>query len=224
MATCNRFVILSQSGQTGAVPPPSDPLRMADSLGAFLTAMPPRPAAELDPYLDALVRCITRHGVSHASVQDVAKEMGNSRVTVYRRVGTVEQQLRLLFARELHRLVNGLMARPWPSSGPDIAVELIATVIEHIHAHPVSAKILADEMDMAAGLLARNLPWLRDYFLAGAVPLITMGTELGLIAKRDPTAIAEWLFRTIVSFVAIRPVADLRTTLAEVLIPTLSRT
>lgn len=211
-------------GHTESVPPLLDRLGLADAWGAFLGAMPAQPAAELDPFLDALVRCITRHGVARTSVQDVSHVMGNSRAVVYRRVGTIEQQTQLLIACELHRFVGILMARSWPPSVPDIAVELIATVIEHVHSHPVSAKVLADETDWAAGLLARNLPRLRDQFLAAAIPLITRAAGVGLIAPRDPTAIAEWLFRAIVSFAAIRPVGDLRPSLAAVLIPALSRT
>ena len=63
--------------------------------------LPPAPPAELDPYLDAAARCLARHGIGRTSVQDVARELGVNRATVYRQVGTVEDMVRLLVAREL---------------------------------------------------------------------------------------------------------------------------
>src|SRR3546814_18879186 len=60
-------------------------------LGIRLTGVPPVPAVELDPYLDAAARCFTRFGITRTRVPDVAAEVGVSRVTVYRPVGTVER-------------------------------------------------------------------------------------------------------------------------------------
>src|SRR5579884_3492717 len=74
-------------------------------LGLRLTGVPPVPPEELDPYLDAAARCFGRFGISRTRVPDVAAEVGVSRVTVYRQVGTVEDMARMLLARDMHRLL-----------------------------------------------------------------------------------------------------------------------
>src|SRR3546814_393937 len=79
-------------------------------LGIRLTGVPPVPAVELDPYLDAAARCFTRFGITRTRVPDVAAEVGVSRVTVYRQVGTVEDMARLLLARAMHRILTALPA------------------------------------------------------------------------------------------------------------------
>ena len=62
-------------------------------------------ADERDRYLDAFARVIRRHGLSRTRVRDVAEEVGVSRVTVYRQVGTVREMTMLLLDREWRRLL-----------------------------------------------------------------------------------------------------------------------
>lgn len=194
----------------------------APMLAAFIDGMPEQPSAALDPYLDAAARCFARYGHSRTSVQDVANEMGYNRATVYKKVGTVEAMTQLLFAREVHRYLDTMGDRDWGVPGPDTVVEILAVTVDYIRAHPVVAKILADEMDSTAGVLAKNLGWLRDHFLAGMTTPMTVGMELGLLARRDPTAVIEWIFRMLISLIVLPPVGDIRETLRELFIPALT--
>ena len=116
-----------------------------DELGLQLDEVPPMPPAELDAYLDAAAACFLRHGVSRTRVPDVAAEVGVSRVTVYRQVGTVENMARLLLARYLHRLLVRLPAAMRGATGPETIVRLLETIIEHARSHPVLMKVLRDE-------------------------------------------------------------------------------
>ena len=107
--------------------------------------IPSAPSAELDPYLDAAARCFVRYGVRRTSVQDVATELGVNRTTVYRQVGTIDNQIRLLIARDLHRLLAELPASLADKSGPRAVVELMAAIIGYASKHPVLAKVRYDE-------------------------------------------------------------------------------
>src|SRR3546814_68889 len=100
-------------------------------LGIRLTGVPPVPAVELDPYLDAAARCFTRFGITRTRVPDVAAEVGVSRVTVYRQVGTVEDMARLLLARDMHRILTALPAALEGAVGPDTVVRLVERSEEH---------------------------------------------------------------------------------------------
>ena len=76
-------------------------------LPALVRGLPPPPDAALDPYLDAAAACFARHGISRSAVADIAKEMGVSRTTVYRQVGSIDNVVRLGHIRhaETGRLV-----------------------------------------------------------------------------------------------------------------------
>ncbi|WP_378740159.1 TetR/AcrR family transcriptional regulator [Nocardia brasiliensis] len=194
----------------------------APILTAIFEGMPPPPPPELDPYLDAAARCFARYGLSRTSVQDVANEMGYNRATVYRKIGTVDAISRLLFAREVDRFLATLTQREWEPPWPGLIVELMAGTIEYVRAHPVVAKLLADEMDSTTVELATSLASARDQFIAGFAPPLRLGMQIGLLAQRDPEAIAEWIFRMLTSSIALPPVGDLRQVLSEVIVPVLS--
>src|SRR3546814_20607382 len=84
---------------------------MTDSPAFAALGLPTLPSPALDPYLDAAARCFVRHGLRRTRVTDIADDVGVSRVTVYRPVGTVEAAARLLLAPEPDRLVTSLMPK-----------------------------------------------------------------------------------------------------------------
>lgn len=208
-----------------AAPPSAgnlEALYRAPMMTSILAGMPKPPPADLDPYLDAAAKCFARYGIARTSVQDVAKEMGYNRATVYRKVGTVDAMSRLLFARDVDRFLATLTERDWEPPVPEMIVELIASTVEYIRAHPVIAKILADEVDSAANMLAKNLGFIHDHFIAGFTPPIEIGMQIGLLAQRNPIAVAEWVFRMLVTSVVLPPTGDLREMLRELFIPVLT--
>src|SRR5580700_4087161 len=87
-------------------------------LAELLRGLPEDPPPSLDPYLDAATRCFVRHGIERTTVQDVATEMGFNRATIYRQVGTIEQQIRLLAARDVRRHLSSIPARVAGRTGP----------------------------------------------------------------------------------------------------------
>ena len=87
-------------GRSNPAPEPEPATLLA--LPGLATGIPAPPPASLDPFLDAAARCFARHGIKRMSVQDVARELRVNRATVYRQIGNVDQQVRLLLARDLH--------------------------------------------------------------------------------------------------------------------------
>jgi AcrR family transcriptional regulator len=187
-----------------------------------LQGVPPPPAASLDPFLDATSRCFARYGVRRTSVQDVAQELGVNRTTVYRQVGNIEQQALLLAARDAHRLLNSLPARITFPIGPRSVVELLATLVRETRAHPVMAKMLADERSLIGAFVAQDVPELMERATSAFVPLVSLAVGTGNLARRDPVALAQWLVRIAASLILIEPPGNLEDFLGELLIPALT--
>jgi AcrR family transcriptional regulator len=191
-------------------------------LGLRLTGVPPVPPPELDAYLDAAARCFARFGIGRTRVPDVAAEVGVSRVTVYRQVGTVEDMARSLLARDLHRMLAVLPAAVAEPTGPWTVVRLLEAVVEHARAHPVLAKVLADEPHLLGPVLVSDLGTLAGRVADVVAPLLAGLMASGRLARRDPRVLADWLVRQTVTLVLAPPAGDLHDYLAELLVPALT--
>lgn len=190
-------------------------------LPALARGLPPPPPRSIDPFLDAAARCFARYGVRRTSVQDVATELRVNRTTVYRQVGNVESMLRLLTARDLHRLLDDAYRRIDPrTASPETLVAALAALVEVIRAHPVVAKVLADERELiGAGL--DEVPDVLGRVAAAMVPVLQAAMDAGHLARRDPVVVAEWLARIGGSAVVAPPPGDLSSFFAELIVPAL---
>lgn len=190
------------------------------ALPVLARGLPSPPPASLDPFLDAAATCFARYGIRRTSVQDVAAELRVNRTTVYRQVGNVESMVRLLSARELHRLLGAVYRRIDPTLGPESIVAILAAVVVEVRAHPVVAKVLTDERELiGAGL--EDVPAVLGRIAAAIVPVLQAAMDSGHLARRDPVVVAEWLARIGGSAVVAPPPGDLATFFRELLLPAL---
>jgi AcrR family transcriptional regulator len=192
---------------------------------AVAAGLPPVPSTALDPFLDAAASCFARFGVAHTTVPDVARELGVSRMTVYRRLGSVHDALRSLLARELHRLVVHLASRlDGAPPSPETIVELTEVVVRDATSHPVLRKSLADEPELVGPVLLDSFAGIVDNVTAVASPVLASAMQAGLVRPQDPVVLTDWLVRITVSVIASPPPQELRSSLAQVLLPLLSPT
>ncbi len=191
-------------------------------LASVVTGLDGPPRADLDPFLDAAARCFARHGLKRTSVQDVARELGVDRTTVYRQVGTIPQQVRLLAARELQRMVWSIPGRAPQPIGPEGIIEVMSSVIDDIRWHPVMAKILTDDTDTITLSTLSDLPLLLERVAGGLAPMLRTAMDAGVLARREPVVLAEWLIRLVVTLVLVPPRVELRSFLSELLLPALT--
>lgn len=190
-------------------------------MSAVLRGLPPVPPPSVDPLLDAAAACFARFGVRRTSVQDIAKVLGVNRTTVYRQAGNVEQIAMLLAVRDTHRTLAALPARISGPIGPRSLVELTAAAIAEARAHPVLAKMLADERDIIGTMVAGDAPEMLGQITRAITPLIAKAVQDGQLAPRDPVILAEWLVRIAASLILLEPLDGDEAFLAEVLIPAL---
>jgi AcrR family transcriptional regulator len=187
-----------------------------------LAAGLPAPPASLDPFLDAAATCFARHGVRRTSVQDVARELRVDRTTVYRQVGNVDRIVRLLMARELHRLIEALPDSVRGLEGPEVIVDVLATVVAYGRNHPVLAKVLADEPELIGPFLVSEAPPMLDAIARLIAPILGSAMDAGELPRRDPEAVAQLLVRLTLSCLLAPPPGDLADTLSQLLVPALS--
>lgn len=187
-----------------------------------LAAGLPAPSPTLDPFLDAASSCFSRHGVRRTSVQDIARELRVDRTTVYRQVGNVDRIVRLLMARELHRLLEALPDSLLGLRGPDVIVDVLATVVAYGRNHPVLTKVLADEPELIGPFLVTDAPPMLDAIGGLIAPILAAAMEAGELAERDPVALAQLLVRLCLAYLLAPPPGDLVAALSEVLVPALT--
>ncbi|MGI8492313.1 MAG: TetR/AcrR family transcriptional regulator [Acidimicrobiales bacterium] len=175
-----------------------------------------RPDPVLDEALNAAVTCFMRHGVAHTSVRDIAAELGVSKATVYRQVGSVDVLARVLLARDVHRLVDAVVGAAGDAEGPAAALDAVTAAAVFICHHPLVQKVLADEPDLAAELLgvvpviASSITDVLASVIENLIPLPRNGSSAAVCA--------DVAVRVVVAAVFIPPV-DLETCLHDALGP-----
>jgi AcrR family transcriptional regulator len=163
-----------------------------------------------DRYLDAFARVVQRHGLSHVRVRDVADEVGVSRVTVYRQVGTVPDMTALLFQREIGRVLPDPTRWALDDNPVDGLIALLADTARVLRDHPVLAKVISDEPHLLGQYLVRDLPRVLEESAAVGAELFEAAMRRGLVADRDPLHLADWVARVLLTAVIAPPRGSLK--------------
>lgn len=194
-------------------------------LPRIVAGLPPAPPPDLDGALAAARRCFERHGITRTSMSDIGREAKVSRSTIYRQLGSVEQALRLLLAKELHDLLRGPLADILATAvGPGAVVDMLAEVVTQAREHPVLTKVMAHEPEIIGPLLVTELPQTTGQIAELVAPLLHAVMEAGLVRRQDPGALAHWLVRLAAILVVDPPPMPVRDFLAPMLLPALDPT
>jgi AcrR family transcriptional regulator len=166
--------------------------------------------------LDAALRCIARWGVAKTTLEDVAREAGSSRATVYRSFpGGKDAVLAALADRELVRLQDAVAAAVTgvgEDSLEDAIVAAVTSIARHLEDHAAFQFLLAHEPGLVLPHLAfRELDALLARVRAFGGPLLAphLGGDTG-----EAAVAAEWVARIVVSYTAC-PADGVRLTDAE---------
>lgn len=149
--------------------------------------------------VDAAVRCVARWGLTKTTLEDVAREAGCSRATLYRTFpGGKEALFGAVAAVELSRL-EAAVATAVDAAGGDLEGALVAAVTAvagHVEAHAAFQFLLAHEPGLVLPHLAfHRLDALLARVRAFGGPLLER--HLG---ADDAAATAEWVARIVISY------------------------
>jgi AcrR family transcriptional regulator len=152
-----------------------------------------------DALAEAALRCIARWGLAKTTLEDVAREAGLCRATVYRALpgGGKDALFAALAERELTRLEHGVGVAVDATDGlEDAVVAAVTTVATHLEGHAAFQFLLAHE----PGLVLPHLAFHRlDELLARV--RATGGPMLGrFLPASDAAELAEWIARVVISY------------------------
>jgi AcrR family transcriptional regulator len=190
-------------------------------LPVLARGLPPAPDPALDPYLDAAETCISQHGVTRTSLGDIAKVLGVSRTTVYRQLGSIDNVIRLIAARELQRFHQTVPAALAGAGGPEGVVRVLAALITLAQQNPVAAKILRDEPGIMGEWLAAGAVETFQQVADMLLPTLEVAIAAGLIRKHNPVALAHWIARISAALIVAPPPVDIKELLDDMLLPIL---
>jgi AcrR family transcriptional regulator len=174
----------------------------------LLDRLPPRPGPELDRMLDAVERCITRHGPRRTSMSDIAREMGVARTTLYRQVSSLDEAMALVSSRRFHRFLDKLLELSTDGLDAEAFIQVIVHSVRMTLAEPVVQRLLHDEPEIIGNLLTSGaIGALVDQITALITPAVQAAATSGLIRTPDPAMAAAWIVRVVLVLTTV-PTAD----------------
>lgn len=148
--------------------------------------------------IDAALRCIARWGLAKTTVEDVAREAGCSRATLYRAFpGGKEAVLAAVVDRELQRLeatVAGAVGATAELEGALVAA--ITSVARHLDGHATFRFLLAHE----PGLVLPHLAFHQLDALLARVRAVGGPLFEGHLDAATAARTAEWVARIVISY------------------------
>jgi len=150
-----------------------------------------------DRILDGAVACVARVGVAKTTLDDVAREAGCARATVYRSFPGRQAMFRALLDREVAALTaRALDAAAMADSLADAVTGVILVGAETFHTHPALGFVLAHEPELVAPQLSFERG---SAMLLAATDLILPAFRRFLPADRA-ARLAEWVTRMTLSY------------------------
>ncbi|MEU0542065.1 helix-turn-helix domain-containing protein [Nocardia sp. NPDC005978] len=155
--------------------------------------------------LDAALRQFERVGVKKTTLEDVAREAGVDRVTVYRRIGSRDDLVQAVFNREVGLVLTDLAQIPDRHDTLDgMLVELFLGVLTHWREHPVATRMLTLEPDRVLTKLSVEGSEVFTLAVGVTAALLENAVERGLLAPADDlTTRAEIVCRLVHSLILL---------------------
>ena len=120
------------------------------------------PAKTPTRILDAAVRCAGKIGLGRVTVEDIAKEAGLARVTLYSHFSTKEEILRAALLRELGAFLTALESELARHDDPQMrVVETIVVAVRTLRSHEVVQHLLRVEPELLLPILVGDSPAMR---------------------------------------------------------------
>jgi AcrR family transcriptional regulator len=147
--------------------------------------------------LDAALTCVGRVGLAKTTLDDVAREAGCARATVYRCFPNKQQLLSALVAREAGTLRDAVICAAASSETLGAAITtVITTAVDALRGHPALVFISTHEPDVLLPFLAFER---EDAVLRTAAALVAPAYTR-FLNDVDAARLGEWIARIALSY------------------------
>ncbi len=157
----------------------------------------------VEDVLDAALAEFEDVGIRRSTIEDIARRAGIDRVTVYRRVGSKDEVIQAVLAREAQRVIARVNAATstLPTLDERIATAF-ATATLHLRQNALFNRMLALDSDTVLPQLTVEATPLLVIAIAATEGLLHQAETDGLLDRiSDPEGISEILIRLVHSFV-----------------------
>ncbi|MEU4225414.1 TetR/AcrR family transcriptional regulator [Nonomuraea sp. NPDC026600] len=150
-------------------------------------------ATSTERILDAAYARMLEHGLRRLTVDDVARQAGLSRITVYRRFSRKSDLIQGVILRELHRFLRAFeqAVGPLPTMA-DRVTEGFAVTLRLVRGHPLLSRLLVTEPETILPHLTLE---------AGGYLAVAREYLAAHLDTPDAEAVAEMFIRIALSFV-----------------------
>lgn len=148
--------------------------------------------------LDAALARIQQVGIRRASLDDIAKRAGISRVTIFRKFTTKENLVDAVLAREIQRMLAQLAAVATTTRGIDARIEAtVMHVLRQTHSHPLVKQMLAVAPEEILSFYTVRGDQAVALGISYIVSVLERAQHGGTIDRYDPRPVAELLARLV---------------------------
>ena len=149
-----------------------------------------------DRAVRATLACVARHGLAKTTFDDVAREAGCARATLYRYFGGKRQLVRITVAREAARIAAGVRdAADAESTFDDAVVAIVVRAARELRDNEALQFLFAFEPELVLPHVTFDAG---NRFLVGAGSAVAPALERFLPADRTDRA-GEWLARVVLT-------------------------
>jgi AcrR family transcriptional regulator len=179
--------------------------------------------------LDAAAACYLRLGVGGTTAADIARAVGISRATLYRRFGSHEAIFLAVLARESEEMAAAALVHLAGVEDPATRMlDGMLFAIAEIRRRPVHAAVFGGDSAAWAATRAIRQEALRRIGDAGVRPLFASALSEGLLTEEALADLDDWIIRILISFASVpgdggRGPGEIRRQLATWLLPALDR-
>jgi AcrR family transcriptional regulator len=161
-------------------------------------------SAETGALLDAAASCYLRFGVAKTTAADIARAVGISRATLYRRYGSHEAIFLAVLTRESEAMALDASVHLATVADPlERILEGMLFSIEQIGRRPVHAAVFGGDAAAWAATQAIRVEALRRIGEAGIRPLLDGSFAGGSVSDQVMTDLVDWIIRILISYAAV---------------------
>lgn len=154
--------------------------------------------------LDAARTCFSRFGLRKTAMEDIAREAGLSRGTLYRYFsdkdalyGAVNERETRLFLEEVVERASGL------DSLEEKIIRVLMAAVGFLRENPMNAAMAATDPEAFAAAISTNGRELLELAVGAVTPMVREAMEKGEVrSDLDPARAAEWIVRVELSLIS----------------------